>query len=320
MRSWEPVWNTHVNALAENWFRQSLVSTRDVWSIVDPEIGEALEEQGSYLADTPLATNFILVPGIDVDRPVAGASLEHLPYDVADEDGRLSAILSGLGVVSFRVGDLLKATWPTKHGGDVVITAEACRAKDGRTFVYWHSSPLVSSQPLPENDIAVLSVAAAIPLALQSAVYLAENPLPAGAAAIDRSILMGMAWPGPFIEPESRMVIDGTFLARLDDSGMIHGFRAPVRIDVGYPLPLDSSDEDLACGIKIAVDTAIHLTGIFEDGYLHHRSGELDFHEVLSSQSILGPEARPRGGPAQEWLPATRARDYLDVLQVVPLV
>jgi hypothetical protein len=318
-RSWEAVWNTHVNGLAEDWFGRSLISTRDVWVATYPELGRALQDEGDYIADTPLAANFLLAQGAGLRRPQSGATLTPIAFDEADVDGRITGILSELGIASFRVGDTLHATWPTAHGGDVVVTGEACLDADRRVHVYWYSSPLVSSQPLPRNDLAAISVVAAVPLALQTAVYLAENPLPANPNRVDRATLMGMVWPGPFIEPESRMVMDTRFLARLDASGLIHGFHAPVRIDVGYPIPADCPEPDIATGIRIAVNTAIQLTGIFEDGYLNHPAGEIGFQATLTSQAAQGPSGRPRGVSVQEWFPPTRARDYLDVLQLAPL-
>jgi len=298
---WQYVWNTHFNSLAENWFGSSLVSTKDALRALSKKLQKHLESQEEYFADTPLSKYFFIHPELRTGLQFLPQSDQEVELDESQPWTRVRQITSQLGLITFNFERGLAGTWPVKSDRNVTQYLRIHRSINGQQYLFWYYSPLFSSHPMPINDVSTISLAAAIPLALQTAMYLSEHPFPSSRIPLDRETGLGMQVYGNQTPISSRTVLDGSLLVRLGKDQEVQVVFAPVRIDVGYVIPLDWEDQCVESNIRLACNTGIRLAGLLDLGYMEHNGTDLDFQRNLFAQASYVK------GSGQIWIPSTRA-------------
>ena len=314
-RRWPAVFNSVVAKHADSWFGEPRASVAELYENLHPDLGRGLRAQASWMANLELSPSFLFYA---FDAPM-GAPLKprtdaFIPMRAVDDASRIRALIAAQDVqmASMHDDEGLIGWWPTESGGSVVQIVEARRAASGEEYLYWYTTPLVSSGLLPDNDAAHIGMVSWLPAALQVAYYLAECPAPSmpelfkqtGRAQMLFGAIDDDDWaPIPMVRATPPSSENTTFLGRTPSTGLIDRYRVGARIDVGLVIPIHGSDYLVSRGIEVAVNTAIRLAEIIEDGYLNHQDGEVAFDRMLMSQTAWVE------GEAQFWFPTSRLQD-----------
>ena len=312
-RCWECVLNTHVIGCAEQWFGDPWVSSAELFQHVDPDLGRSLRDEGEWEADAHLSNSFVLMPfayptgrawNPRVDVPI--------PWSQTTQGARVARVIDGLGIaMAVTPGDDgLAGWWPTNGGGTSVQFCQAFHAANGMQYLYWYSTPLASLGTFVDNDVARLGLTVAVPSVLQTIAYLSECPTPLEPGPLlllggrNRVVFGEPTTTAHCPQPVARLTVTETasgtyFFARNASSGMIDAYPAGGRVDLGYAIPLDASDESLGRAIHVAVNATIWAANILEDGFLNHTDDDIAIGRNLLSQSAVV------NGADQTWVPTS---------------
>jgi len=312
-RNWRAAIGDRAISFAERWFGAAQVSTAQLFSEVDPELGQALLEQQSWEGNTLLSPSFVLLPhGYPTGRRANPRIDDVVPWDRSPSTGRLAQILSSLEIEMTPIGDRICGWWPTTNGGSSVQFAAIMRASDGSEYLNWYSTPLASVGTMIDNDEARLSLTASIPSLLQTTTYLAEAPNPLEPDALFMSggrnrVLYGAdAHEANTPSPVATLIMPGDatsaqYWVRDLATGLVESRTAGGAIVLSYAIDLQSNDYVLSRGVQVAVTSALRLAGIFEDGFLNFQEGDTAFERVLWSQVATVNDAD------QAWIPTSLA-------------
>lgn len=235
-----------------------------------------------------------------------------VPIDHTDQASRIDSLFSQAGarmaVTGF--GDFLGTWQPNTTDLAHLVTVHRCsvqRDANGRLFLWWHTSPLVSLGSNPKSHAASLWRISTI---LSPATYLAEEH--------EGGIAFSTRFVGS-VFAQSRQ--DAPFFVKRDgagsDDGMIDAVKVPLRIDLGYLIPLHAEEDAIVRSIQLAVSVGNRVAATLDDGYMNHKFDPgFSFHDVLLSERAndvkthddeLGIASQ---GLGQLWIPATRVFEY----------
>lgn len=286
LRNWSSVWNTAHNDAATRWFSDTMSTTSAAWEVSAPGLGSAIRAQGHFMGDTPLARNFFMAPEVLAMQQPRLADFTLLPCSVADPSGELGSTLESLGVVSFSVLGAVTASWPTALGGQTFQFGHwLFNPSSKEIYLYWWTSPVASSADLPDNDATRIAMIAAIPLALQTATYLAENLFPQVPAMMPR--LLQIAGTSP--SPAARAFAGGPLVVRERYDSPVFGVVAPIRIDLGYLIPWTTELDSRASSLSFAIASLSRVVSIFEDGFVNYAGTDLSVGNLFYDQPELVP-------------------------------
>lgn len=235
-----------------------------------------------------------------------------VPIDQTDQASRIDNLFSQadarMAVTGF--GDFLGTWQPNTTDLSHLATVHRCsvqRDANGRLFLWWHTSPLVSLGSNPKSHLASLWRISTI---LSPATYLAEEH--------EGAILFSTRFVGS-VFAQSRQ--GAPFFVKRDgagsEDGMIDAIKVPLRIDLGYLIPLDAEEDAIVRSIQLAISVGNRVAATLDDGYMNHKVDPgFSFHDVLLSERASDVRTHEdelnvaAQGSGQLWIPATRVFEY----------
>jgi hypothetical protein len=232
--------------------------------------------------------------------------------DESDEGSRVSDLLEKAGarmaVTAF--GDLIGTWAPNDTNLSHLAVTHRCslhRDAEDKLFLWWHTSPLVSLGSDQRTRAASLWRISTI---LSPATYLAETN--------DGAIMFPTRFIGSVY---TQLREDVPLFFRPDgngaNNGMIDVLRVPLRVDLGYLIPLSVEDEAIAAAIQLAISVGNSVAATIEDGYSNHKNDPgFSFHDVLLSgaagdvRSHEDEQRVAKNSSGQLWIPGTRVFEF----------
>lgn len=312
-RNWRAALGEKAIRFAEQWFGAPSVNTAALFSAVDPELGQALIDQGAWEGNVDLSASFVLLPhGFETGRVANPRVDDMVSWTESAYRQQIVALTADLGINVAQEGFGLVGWWPTKSGGTSVHFASVMRGSEGSEYLHWYSTPLASVGTMIENDVARIALTASIPSMLQSAVYLAESPMPLDPEQLfigggRPKVLFGATGSSRAVPiPVTTLIMtdgssDAHYYAVDRESSLIEPRACGGAVMVGYAIDLNGNDYVTSRGIQVAVASLVRLAGILEDGYLAHADGDLAFDRIVWSQAATMSHAN------QAWIPTSIA-------------
>lgn len=323
-RTWANAFEPMISSDAQDWFCAT-VSTGSLLGKMDADLGRVLADQHAPEAEWVLADSFVMLPHGSSTGSVMNPRIDDwIMWQQSSNARRIEVAYQASGFMLGPTpgGEGQVGWWPTASGGTSIQFCQIMRAHDGSEYLWWHTTPLVSSGAVPDNDAARIALVASIPHLLQTIVYLAEAPAPTMPDLVARDggraqLLYGItvdARRAPLPVASLSVPAPGEtvwFFAQAEPGGPIQPYVSGATITLGYAIPVDADDAALARSIEVAVRTLLRVTDVLEDGFLNHRQGEWAFDRALLSQADIVE------GSTQRWVPPSRACDLAEQWTVV---
>jgi len=239
--------------------------------------------------------------------------------DEAECEGRLLSLLSDAGIAMHPtwLGELF-GTWSPNSGSlkhlAVVHRCSVQRDANGKLFLWWYTSPLVS---LGHDQKSFRVSLWMISMILSPATYLAERN--------EGAMLAPDRFPSQ-VFAQLRKDAPMVYLLKGqsgESGGQSDVVRVPARVDLGYLISLDMDDEALLRCINLAISVGNRVAETLEDGFSRPKSDpEWSFHFALASgarEEIKSDDDElriARTGAGQMWIPGTRVADFAEAWPV----
>ncbi len=296
---WLPLFNVSVIKDASDWYSFPVAEAE-----TDPHsrftVNFDLEPDSNPLKEEEMNSGFVRV-------------------DEAECEERLLSLLSDAGIVMSPtwLGELL-GTWSPNSGNlkhlAVVHRCSVQRDANGKLFLWWYTSPLVS---LGQDERSFRVSMWMISMILSPATYLAERN--------EGAMLTPTRFPSQ-VYAQLRQDAPMVYLLK-GQSGASGGqsdvVRVPARVDLGYLISLDLDDETLLRCINLAISVGNRVAETLEDGFSRPKSDpEWPFHHALYSgsrdeiQSQNDELGIAQSGAGQMWIPGTRVADFAEAWPV----
>jgi hypothetical protein len=229
-------------------------------------------------------------------------------FDESELGPQVEELLANAGAAMYPsvFGDLVGTWAPNNTSLSHLSVTHRCsiqRDANDKFWLWWYTSPLVS---LGDDKKPLSAALWRISTILSPATYLAEHS--------QWAIAFPDRFPGTVFAQLAKEV---SHFYRPDDSGMIDVIRVPLRVDLGYLIPLEAEDDAIVRAVQLAIAVGNRVGETLEDGYTNHKVDPgFSFHEVLLSGAkaqVKSHEdelrvAAERSG--QLWIPSTRVFEY----------
>lgn len=239
-------------------------------------------------------------------------------FDEAQCEERLLSLFSDAGIVMGPTwwGDLV-GTWSPNSGSlkhlTVVHRCSIQRDANGKLFLWWYSSPLVSCG---QNGKSFQISLWMILMILSPATFLAERD--------EGAMIFVDRFP---CQVYAQLREDAPMIYRRGQSGARGGqsdvCRVPARVDLGYLISLDLNDETVLRCIRLAISVGNRIAETLEAGFSRAKGdSERSFHHSLFSgarDEIKSHDDELRiahSGAGQMWIPGTRVSDFAEAWAV----